>query len=374
MERVYFGGDCFFDAFLSSIDRAVHHIFIEVYIFRLDELGKEVVNRLIQAAHRGVKVKLLIDGFGSYRFGWHLYRTFKKHGIEAKIYHPVPWNIFHWHYANCADNNDSKQPFISWRLNRRNHRKIFLIDNKKAFVGSFNIDSVHLGLERGGKNWRDTGLEINCKKRVKALASIVQSTWHSASEANRNLLSKLRKKAHQRAIQIKTHHQHRKYTYKALLTKINNSQHRIWITTAYFIPQKALIKKLIACAQRGIDVRIILPMYSDHCLVHWVSRLFYRKLIENGVRIYEYKPSMMHSKTIIIDQWVLVGSSNINYRSLLHDLEIDLEVMSSENIDLISQQFIKDLESSERIAKRKLFYPIYQRVAGTLLKTIKYLL
>jgi cardiolipin synthase A/B len=145
------------------------------------------------------------------------------------------------------------------------------------------------------------------------------------------------------------------------------------ILLVWEVIKDTFLKNLIDAAQRGVDVRILLPKRSDIFILPWTSATFYFHLVKSGVRIFEYLPSMLHAKTLIIDDWVSVGSSNLNHRSLLHDLEVDVNIRLPASKEIIMEQFINDLRHSVEVEldswqKR----PYYQRIIGPLLLYIKY--
>jgi cardiolipin synthase len=134
------------------------------------------------------------------------------------------------------------------------------------------------------------------------------------------------------------------------LVRLVGAQRRIWIETAYFVPDGSLVRALRAAAEGGVDVRIVVPAVSDIFFIPWVTSAFHVGLLRAGVRIFEYTGSMMHAKTMLIDDWGLVGSSNLNHRSLFHDLEADVVLASEEASCSLEQQFERDCSGSREVA------------------------
>ena len=159
-----------------------------------------------------------------------------------------------------------------------------------------------------------------------------------------------------------------------MLRKIITCRHRIWITNAYFVPDNFLLRRLKEAAGSGVDVRILLPRKSDIAYMPWASSTFYFNLLKAGVRIFEYLPSVLHAKTLVLDDWALIGSSNLNHRSLLHDLEVDVLLSDSEPINCLAKQFLLDLENASEISLSswQKHRPRYQRWLGRLLLYVKY--
>ena len=166
----------------------------------------------------------------------------------------------------------------------------------------------------------------------------------------------------------------RRILYKNLLRKISQCKNRIWIMNAYFVPDNFLLKKLKDAAISGLDVRILLPSKSDVVMMPWASSTFYYSLLKSGVRIFEYLPGMLHAKSLILDEWMLVGSSNLNHRSLLHDLEVDINITTPTAKATLVQQFLNDLKHSREISLNswKKMRPRCQRTLGRLVLYLKY--
>jgi cardiolipin synthase len=161
--------------------------------------------------------------------------------------------------------------------------------------------------------------------------------------------------------------------YRELLRKIAASRERIWITNGYFLPRPGLLRRLRAAARRGVDVRILLPRTSDVFFMPWASAMYYRSLIRAGIRVFEYLPGVLHAKTLIVDDWMTVGSSNFDYRSFLHNLEVDVVLRSEVARAHLLRQFRKDLRVSREVvyadcARR----PLWQQLLGRLCLRFQY--
>jgi cardiolipin synthase len=138
------------------------------------------------------------------------------------------------------------------------------------------------------------------------------------------------------------------------LKVIRNARQRIWIASAYFVPNGQLLRALMSAAKRGVDVRILLPRISDVRFMPWVSRVFYESLIKYGVEVYEYSPRVLHAKMMLVDETAWIGSSNLNHRSLLHDTELDVVLKSAHIIDKLENCFRADFRLSRRIDRLSL--------------------
>jgi cardiolipin synthase A/B len=260
--------------------------------------------------------------------------------MEVRIYHPFPWGIWQWSHSVIRLPYVLKMVYLLLKMNARNHRKTCLIDDQIAYVGSFNLAQCHISKEEGGQNWRDTAIRLTGVD-LSPLKLAFEIAWENrvVKEGVKEIFHHI---SQDPIFRLNHSWYRRRILYKNLLKRINQCKERIWITNAYFIPDSFLLKKLKEAAKRKVDVRILLPRTSDVLMMPWASTTFYQNLLKAGVRIFEYLPSILHTKTLILDQWMTVGSSNLNHRSLLHDLEIDVNVQLPDSKAKIEQQFLKD--------------------------------
>lgn len=347
-EEIFNCSDKFFNTLIEDIQQAKKHIDIEIYLFKFDNVGTKIIEELIKAAKRNVKIRILVDGIGSPNWKGEIVKKLDDNGINSKIYHPLPWSLSQFNRSVYNKPWLKKLIYFITNINSRTHRKLILIDHKIIHIGSRNFDKRHLSLQAGGLNWRDTNIKLT-NAPFNNLKQSFEKAWGEQQIIERiqqKIITPLDKFS---SIRLNDTIRQRRLAYKNLLKRISKAEFRIWITNAYFIPNNLLLKKLIQAAQKNIDVRILLPHKSDVAVIPWVSEFFYTKLIDNGVRIFEYTPSMLHSKNIIIDDWVLIGTSNLNHRSLLHDLEVDVVVKLNSSKQKLINQFHIDLSSSEEI-------------------------
>jgi cardiolipin synthase len=343
-------------------------------MFNKDHLGERISQSLIDAAKRGVDVRVLVDGAGTPLWGGGAFtKNLERGGVKSKVFHPYPWGLWQWSRSVVRLPSVIKIIYLILKMNARNHRKCTIIDNKIAFIGSFNIDRCHLNKAQGGKGWRDTGIRLK-NINLENLQTAFEAAW--SHQALQERLQNIFKHVNTNAIIRLNHTRHaRRILYKNLLKRIARCQDRIWITNAYFVPDNFLLKKLKDAAETGIDVRILLPKKSDVMMMPWASTSFYRNLMRSGARIFEYLPSMLHAKTLIVDNWVIVGTSNLNHRSLLHDLEVDVTIATEKAKQKIADQFAIDLADShemnfEKLNKRGLL----KRIVGRLMLYLKYMI
>jgi cardiolipin synthase A/B len=320
-EKLFFDQESYFANILSSLDSAQISVELESYIFvPQDPIGQQVVEKLVEVAERGVKVRVLIDAIGSIFWQEEIIVAFSGTKVEYRFFRGIWWRWWR------LDMLIRKLKFLNQRL----HRKIVLIDNKILFLGSFNITD---------KASRETGVQIasdHFSELQQSFFKIWRKRWHfRRPRFHISLLLRFNEGPKVRRI-----------FNRDLAKRIRHSQHRVWITNAYFVPPLFMVRALLKAAENGVDVKILLPETSDLPLFKAVTVTFYKTLLAGKVKIFEYRKSFLHAKSLLIDDWALVGSSNFNYRSFLHDLEIDVVLEHANSIEAISTQFGKDLESA----------------------------
>lgn len=362
-ETVFADSSRYFAALLRDVDQAVSSINLETYIYDLDQLGKEVAEHLAAASRRGVSVRLLVDGVGSFISGGALARQLSADGVQVRIFNPLPWNIHHWEWAVPRLPWLARLQHLLNSIYKRNHRKTCVIDRRIIWVGSFNISQSHLPKEQGGQNWRDTAVRLEGVD-TENLQNAFNSTW----ENDRSLIS--RRIFSPDAIRL--NHRHRRKLRRDLLLRMALTSSRIWITNAYFVPSNLLLRYLKKAARRGVDVRILLPGSSDVFFMPLVSAMFYNKLLRSGVRIYEYTGGILHAKLMILDDWMTVGSTNIDYISLFRNLEVEAVIDLPETKKVLEDQFLRDLTQAEEISIDDFpQYPWWKKNLGQVLLSLK---
>jgi cardiolipin synthase A/B len=367
-EKIFFHGGDYFASLLADIASAKKTIELETYIFASDELGMTVIKALTQAVKRKVRVRLLIDGAGAFYFNKETIRDFEDAGGEARVFHPIPWKAWQWHRTVIKKPALLKAMYLLFKMNSRNHRKVCLIDRKIAYVGSINICSEHLDRLR-----RDSAVRLT-HVNLQELSNAFEASWSHVRIIER-LHELFRHVRANPTFRLNNTWHRRRILYKNLLRRMRQCKRRIWITNAYFVPDSILLRRLRNAARFGVDVRILLPQKADFAFMPWASKVFYARLLKAGVRIYEYSPGILHAKTLILDNWMLIGSSNLNYRSILHDLEVDVHIRSPESKHALEDQFLLDIKNSVEVKyeswKNR---PLYQRIIGRLLLYVKYLI
>jgi cardiolipin synthase len=341
-EEVFVSSDAYLDRLSTALDGARHAIDLEVYIFQLDALGEKFADRLSAAAARGVVVRVVVDGIGSFGSIARLSERFCAAGVGFKVYHPVRFAPLMSWLIGLAGGDRSRRWMRT--LNRRNHRKVCIIDMREAWVGSINISAVHCSRSSGAEVWRDTGVRVR-GEGVRILRRSFERVWRRRlqwrSPGDRS--TTVASPAAIGLVRLNVKQRHRRRNARDLVQRVGAARQRVWITNAYFVPHGSLLRALAAAAKRGVDVRVLVPERADVFFMPWVAAYFYERLLRGGVRLFEYTRSMLHAKSIVIDDWGLIGSSNLNQRSLQHDLEVDLVVQQPGSLALLGESFEDDL-------------------------------
>lgn len=352
-EVLFFDGDEYFASISQQLETAQTEVLVESYIYDLDGIGIRLLELLAQARQRGVRVRLLVDGIGSYNWIASLSERCKKLEIEFRVYHPLPFSI--QKLKSISWKNLRRWIFLFQKVNNRNHRKTVVIDGQKAFLGSFNISQVHSRRYMGTQVWRDSGVFIQ-GPQTESLRKAFLHSWQSSTmrSALRRIrpLSFLRRKRFKNdpssLLRLNTKMRWRFNLLRDLNKRFRTAQSRILITNAYFVPRKSVLRNLRRAARRGVFVGLCLPEKTDVWLVKAASRSLYYRLLKDGVHLYEYQPSVLHAKTLIIDDWATVGSHNLNHRSLNHDLEVEAIITNSDNLRKLLDQWDQDVRQSKR--------------------------
>jgi len=351
--QIFHQGDDFFQSSLEAFRSARHEILIESYIFELDPIGESFLVELRAAVRRGVHVYILVDGIGSLNFIGSLPNDAEFQRLHFRIYHPLPFQE-RWSWARLQ-----KYFFLLQKINKRNHRKMILVDDAVVFLGSCNISKVHSRKFSGAQAWRDTHLRFQFSPgdpEIQFLKKAFFEAWRNARRPNPLRLARQLqkpgywKRSESRYFKLNSRIHWRFTNLHDLNRRILQATKSVRITNPYFVPQRSLFHALITAAQRGVEVCLCLPKKSDVWVVQQASRALYSRLLKEGVRIYEYEPSILHAKTLVIDQdWATVGSHNLNHRSFFHDLEVQAVFTSSECIQNLLNQWQIDLQNSRPV-------------------------
>jgi cardiolipin synthase len=350
------GGDAAFRAVLEAIESARKGVAIEMYTWADDRLGRRIAETVRARARGGLPVFVLLDGFGS-SASLDLAASLEDAGVHLLWYHPLLFG---------------RQ---ARRVNRRNHRKLILVDGATAFAGGVNFTEDYSTEFRGGAAWRDLMLRIQ-GPAVRELSRMFLATWVGAGGDVRpsGPLITLPATAGASAVQTVGGRGRRgrrtlRASYRALLATARDS---VFLVSAYFAPEPWLRRELERAARRGIRVELLLAGASDVPMVAWAGRAAYARLLDAGVGIREFDRAVLHAKLAVVDDEVLLGgSANLDYRSFRHNLEVAVNVFDPAPAAAAKRAFHDEFMTARRVdpeawARRPLHRKLGERLAYSL--------
>ena len=346
--RLITAGDAFYSELLEAIDSASSSIDFEYYIFSNDALGEKFVTALTEAAGRGVQVRVLIDGIGSAGSGPDIAGRLDAGGVAVKIYHPVPWLSGGYRWSLTRGGWLYKFFLFVLNINRRNHRKLCVVDGARAWVGSLNISSEHLPVDAGGSGWRDYVVALQGEGVQSLRGGFERQWWSRPARLQRGFLARHLSNRSRRARNLKNRY---------VARSVAAARSRVWVVSAYFAPTARLRRALLRASRAGADVRLLLPETSDVAFFPGLSNHYYRELLRAGARIFLYRVNVLHAKALLIDDFFILGSSNLNYRSTLHDLELDVVVDNADTVADLEAVIRTDCASAEELEPMHLPLP-----------------
>ena len=312
-----------FKTIFDAVACAEKLICLQFYIFKNDGTGTDLSNLLKQRSHAGVKIYVLYDHFGSIGTPRSFWKDMRRAGIQIRASHPFKWRA-PFHYVH------------------RDHRKLIVIDSKRAFTGGLNIANEYSGfhLRRRSRGWRDTGVMLE-GPIVKELFETFQMSWHTwggekidFQEVGDEPLIKTEQEnlsindsagsevyGNPPVIPIFVYTGRGRRRMRNLLRySVEQAQETVFLTTAYFIPSRRMIALLENAVKRGVKVKLLVPGKSDVPPASYAGRAFFRRLLKAGVEIHTYLGEMLHAKTYLYDQcWSIIGSTNLDYQSLMYN-------------------------------------------------------
>ncbi len=348
-----------YEAMIEAIRAARDHINLETYEFADDEIGQQFADLLLERQAAGVQVNIIQDSFGSFDTPNAFFERLRDAGINVLEFNPI----------NPIAGNTA-----AWLLNNRDHRKQLIVDGRIVFTGGINITDVYLtsppgSSSSGPKNnidqarvqtteksvgWRDTHIRIEGPV-VAEFQKLFMDTWARQKGAPltvRNYFPELGIAGDEivRAIGS-TPNDPFSPIYMTLISAITHAELKVHLTIAYFAPDPQLIEALIGAAERDVDVQLILPGYTaSSATIFHLGRSYYTKLLRGGVRIYERNGSLMHAKTATIDDvWSTIGSTNMDWRSFLHNDEINAVILGRGFATQMEAMFTQDLAETDEV-------------------------
>lgn len=323
--EVLYNGEQAYPAMLDAIRNAREHIFLSSYIFQPDQTGRLFVRELTAAAERGVDVRVLIDAFGE-RYAAPRVRTrFKKSKVKVASFLPPSL---------------SRRSFY---LNMRNHRKLLIVDSLIGFTGGMNIWDRHLADIKNNSR-RVVDLHFRLQGPICAhLREAFMEDWHFATNEVRRFkewpVAPASGSACCRGISAGPNELHEKLNW-ILIGALSCAQHRVRIMTPYFIPSRAQLAAINAASLRGVEVEVLLPEKNNLPFVDWASKAYLWELLEQGTKAYYQPPPFVHSKMLLVDdEYALIGSANLDPRSLRLNFEFNVEIIDRELVDELIRHF-----------------------------------
>ena len=352
-------GDRFYPSMLDAIGGAKDTVNFEVYIFESDRTGRRFIEALSERARAGVEVRVLLDGFGSIRLKRADRRALTDAGVKLEFFRPLA-------LRNLV------------RIYRRTHRRALVIDGRIGFTGGAAVSDKWRGDTRTSKEWRDSMTRVT-GALVTGVQSAFAANWvYCCGEviAGPRFYPPVDDGGPACGLSVVSSPSDAQQPIRLLFwLSFTNARRRLWIASSYFIPDQHLRKAVQVRARAGVDVRILVPgNHTDAIPVQYTGRGYYEELLEAGVRIFEYQASMMHAKTVLVDDaWALVGSANMDERSMEINEENLLGVAERGFAQAIAEGFERDLARSKEIQleqwrRRPAYHRVLEKVALLLIE------
>jgi len=324
-----------FQALFKALEGACDHIHLSYYILKDDEVGGDILKILARKVTEGVEVRVLLDGMGSHSVAGGFIHKMREAGIRAEWFFPLRF------------------PFVTSRLNLRYHRKIVVVDGSTGFIGGLNIGDEYLSRDPKLGFWRDTHFKLK-GEAVHTIQSIFLNDWYFVTR------QEIKGDRYYPPSQI---HQllpvqivgsgpgsNSATILQGFFNAITMAEHNVSIETPYFIPDESLIMALKTAALSGLEVRVIVQGTPEHKLEYLAMHSYFEDLLQAGVKIYKYKKGTLHAKILFIDhQLAIVGSSNIDLRSLFLDFEICAFVYDQVLVEQLKLDFEQDITDSIKL-------------------------
>lgn len=338
--RLLIDGPRTYQAMFAAIEAARDHVNLETYIIEEDEIGSKFAALLLKKQAEGVQVNLMYDSVGALGTSKEFFDRLRAQGVNVCEFNPV---------------NPLKGRLFS--LNNRDHRKLLMVDGRIGFTGGINISKVYssgiFGKRRGKPtdgSWRDTHMEVR-GPAVRDFQQLFVDSWgkqHCKPLAQRDYFPAPKPEGDTIVQTLgSSPDAPLNAIYLSLLSAISHAERKIHITMAYFVPDRQTIDALAAAVKRGVDVKLLLPGFSDYWVTFHAGRSHYDELLRAGVKIYERRDALLHAKTAVIDDvWSTVGSSNMDLRSFLHNDEMNAVVLGADFAQQMNAMFEADLKEA----------------------------
>lgn len=324
-----------FPAMINALKKAEDHIHIAFYIITDDKIGNTIREILEERAKAGVEVRVIYDGVGSWTLSNRYVNALKNAGVEIYPFRPVNF------------------PFLTSKLNYRNHRKIVVVDGKVGFIGGINIGDKYLDGDPDLGFWRDLHLRLEGDS-VKSLQTVFLTDWHfvARQKLEEERFFPVHHVKERTLVQIIASGPDSAWAniMQAYFAAITTAQEHVYISTPYFTPNRSILTALKTAALSGIEVRLILPGNSDSRINLWSSYSFLEELMVAGVKVYIYQNGFTHGKMMMVDGvFASVGSANMDIRSFDQNLEINALIYNSKTTSYLESCFFDDLNSCQEL-------------------------
>lgn len=355
-------GDNYFSAMLKSIKQAKKTILLEQYLVNSGNITSQFIEQLCSAAERGVSVYVLLDDFGASGLHDNDRKQLISAGVSVNLYNPVRFKRF-------------------FRSLFRNHRKILIIDNEVAYVGGAGLSDEFSRNQYGEQAWHDVMLEIR-GEIVNDWQELVITGWPSQFKqfADKTSTQKPPTIGHQTGRLLSSSPLHRQEINRALINHLRLSRRLAWITSPYFVTTRKIRRELRRAAQRGVDVRLLMPgKHSDHPWISFAARHFYTRLLRSGVRIFEYQPRFTHAKIELCDDWVSIGSSNLDRWNQHWNLDANQSIHDHDFTRKVRSLFVENFNLSNEInypdwQQRSCLLRLKEKISGLLVSLLEKLM
>ena len=321
----------FFPAMLAAIEHAQHFILFEQYLVKSGAVLDQFIEHLIQARQRGVQIYVLLDDYGCREVNHVDNQRLVEAGVNLVLYNPLSWRSL-------------------YRSLRRDHRKVLIADNTVAFVGGAGISDAYTQGDPLKLNWHDVMLQIegeNVEDWIQAFMQVWQQSTQTLpviADYSRVSVGDQTGRVHLSRGLL------RNDIVRSVISHNHESSHRIWLSAPSFVTIRILRRALRRAARKQIDVRLLLPgSISDHPWISHAGRRYYYKLLSAGVKIYEYQPRFVHSKVILCDDWVSIGSSNLDRWNQRWNLDANQAVLDVHFSQQVASMFEQDFAQSRLI-------------------------
>lgn len=329
---ILINGEEKFPLFLKDLQNAKHHIHLEYYIFEEDEIGTQILNILVQKAKEKVKVRVIIDDFGSSGLAKRQ-KYYENLGINFEVFLPV-------RFSSLANSN------------YRNHRKIMIVDGIIGYVGGINIADKYINPTKNDLYWRDTSIRIE-GDGTKMLQLQFWLHWQSISNNLYLLNEAYFPDVHVKHPNLPTTFAFSSpgnsipYIMEAMILSIVSAKKSVELCTPYFIPTEAFKTALLTTISKGVNVRLLIPAVGDSAIVQAASLSFLKPFMERGLKVYLYNKGFVHAKTICVDGMLsYIGTTNLDSRSFTINFELSALILDPTTALKLTNQFEEDIKES----------------------------